>query len=620
MKKALCILLSVCMLCAFCTPFAIAQENTRVEIRFRVGDSVLKINGTDVPVETPYVVGEGVTLVPLRVITEAFGATVDWDDDSQTVSLDYPGVNILLQIGNPIAEVNGRPEKLLAAPELPNSSTMVPLRFIAETFGATVSYDDATAEILVVKEDKEDAPTLEGGITSARIGDSYYGWSIENPPSFEMVKRSFDGLETTFVYNQSNAFSLTVSAKTDAYRLVADSAQISQKLSKYETINKEKDEEAETILLQAQDDKNYYIIYVCSNEKYRFEFNGAFEKATPALRDEALRIFKSCSTSFTEGSFDLSEVEKGFRTYTNETMQLKMKIPAEYRMTSKETAFNDFTFAPIDESDTVSKIHITVLSKTDTLDAKTLCAQDYESNKALFNKKYSSFTEPAETQYENLKGYEYCYTILGYENARHVRDVFWDAGDYIFNVAVTIKRPSTEPEFASKKIISGIESTAPDTAEVGSLIRNTLLTGMTKAEEGNGWKLQVPYLYAKTDTASGIKLTDLVTDATMYYSFTEDELERSNMSQVISMLRAHYYDKNNSKDVQTMIVREIDGKQIYFWEFTKKTENKNPTSILLYAMADGTHTHTLVLLVSELYRTNDLDAAAIKLLLSAEAK
>ena len=63
----------------------------KVEIAFKVGDDVLKINGEDVTTETaPYVVetaSGGVTLVPVRVIAEAMGAEVLWDNDTQTVTI-----------------------------------------------------------------------------------------------------------------------------------------------------------------------------------------------------------------------------------------------------------------------------------------------------------------------------------------------------------------------------------------------------------------------------------------------------------------------------------------------------------------------------------------------------
>ena len=47
----------------------------KISIAFRIGDSTLKVNGSDVTVTTPYE-SNGTTLVPLRVITEAFGAEV----------------------------------------------------------------------------------------------------------------------------------------------------------------------------------------------------------------------------------------------------------------------------------------------------------------------------------------------------------------------------------------------------------------------------------------------------------------------------------------------------------------------------------------------------------------
>lgn len=105
---------------------ASAAEETR--ITFCVGEEILSINGNDIKVEKPYVVGDGVTLVPLRVITEAFGAEVEWVQDTKTINLSYPEVDIILQIGNPTAEVNQNAETLLAAPELTEGAQWFLLR------------------------------------------------------------------------------------------------------------------------------------------------------------------------------------------------------------------------------------------------------------------------------------------------------------------------------------------------------------------------------------------------------------------------------------------------------------------------------------------------------------
>ncbi|MCI8980422.1 MAG: copper amine oxidase N-terminal domain-containing protein, partial [Clostridia bacterium] len=139
-KRVISVLLTLCMAFSY-TVFATAEGGDKVEIKFKVGDSVLSINGADVEVETPYIAGDGTTLVPLRVITEAFGAQVDWEGTTKTITLTYPEVGIVLQIGSVVAQVNEHNETLLEAPALSaNGVTMVPLRFISETFGADVGY------------------------------------------------------------------------------------------------------------------------------------------------------------------------------------------------------------------------------------------------------------------------------------------------------------------------------------------------------------------------------------------------------------------------------------------------------------------------------------------------
>ena len=185
-------------------PFALAEndENTndKVEIAFNVGDSILKINGIETEVETPYVTENNTTLVPLRVITEAFGAKVDWDGDTQKITLTYPAVNIELQIGNIVATVNDHTETLLESPALSeNGVTMVPLRFISETFGATVGYDNDTQAILVTKEKMDNSSTVTGITDMTKTGDSYYLWSIDTPTQMKMADRTLDAMTTKFV-------------------------------------------------------------------------------------------------------------------------------------------------------------------------------------------------------------------------------------------------------------------------------------------------------------------------------------------------------------------------------------------------------------------------------------
>ncbi len=132
-------------------PEKVVIIETGVSISFNVGDKVLEINGEDVEVEiAPYIVGEGVTLVPLRVISESFGAQVAWDGETQTVHIIDGENAISLQIANKTAFVNGEPKEMEEAPELLGTGvTMVPLRFISEALGADVNWGGETQLITV---------------------------------------------------------------------------------------------------------------------------------------------------------------------------------------------------------------------------------------------------------------------------------------------------------------------------------------------------------------------------------------------------------------------------------------------------------------------------------------
>ncbi len=123
-----------------------AQQAT--EISFSIGSSHMQINGKQQQVQ-PSFIENGTTLVPLRVISEAFGAAVAWDDKTNSVSITLGGCSILLIVGDKSCFVNGEEQLLAAAPVVRDGSTMVPLRFISETFGADVQYDGQTQQVLV---------------------------------------------------------------------------------------------------------------------------------------------------------------------------------------------------------------------------------------------------------------------------------------------------------------------------------------------------------------------------------------------------------------------------------------------------------------------------------------
>lgn len=101
----------------------------------------------DMPVEP--VAKEGRTLVPLRSIFESMGASVDWNQASQTVTGVKDNRVIKLQLGNKIASINGENVTLDVPATAVNGSTLVPTRFVGESLGSKVDWDKNTRSVLV---------------------------------------------------------------------------------------------------------------------------------------------------------------------------------------------------------------------------------------------------------------------------------------------------------------------------------------------------------------------------------------------------------------------------------------------------------------------------------------
>jgi len=101
------------------------------------------LNGQPLATSVAPITRRGRTLVPMRDIFEALGATVQWNSLTQSIVATRGTTTVNMQIGNRAASVNGQRTLLEQAPIIHNGSTLVPLRFVSEALGAQVSWDDA---------------------------------------------------------------------------------------------------------------------------------------------------------------------------------------------------------------------------------------------------------------------------------------------------------------------------------------------------------------------------------------------------------------------------------------------------------------------------------------------
>jgi len=92
---------------------------------------------------TPVIV-EGRTLVPIRLISESFGADVDWDDLTKTVTVKLGDKTLNIKIGEKLPGMD-------VPAQIISGRTMVPLRFISEYFDANVVYNDSDRTIAIYR-------------------------------------------------------------------------------------------------------------------------------------------------------------------------------------------------------------------------------------------------------------------------------------------------------------------------------------------------------------------------------------------------------------------------------------------------------------------------------------
>jgi len=84
---------------------------------------------------------DGMILVPLRIIFEEMDASVEWDDDTKTVTASKDETVVKLTVGSMFPTINGKVVTIDHPGIIAADRTLIPLRFAAEAFGGTAEWD-----------------------------------------------------------------------------------------------------------------------------------------------------------------------------------------------------------------------------------------------------------------------------------------------------------------------------------------------------------------------------------------------------------------------------------------------------------------------------------------------
>ncbi|MFZ5822868.1 MAG: ABC transporter substrate-binding protein [Bacillota bacterium] len=143
MKRFMVILLATILAVVAAVPAFAARPVVKYPVTF---------NGHPVTFEVQPTVINGRTFVPFRAIFEKMGADIKWDGATQTITATRGDKTVKLTIGSTTAYVNNEAKQIDAAPFIDPeyNRTLVPLRFVGEAFGATVDFNAATTAISIV--------------------------------------------------------------------------------------------------------------------------------------------------------------------------------------------------------------------------------------------------------------------------------------------------------------------------------------------------------------------------------------------------------------------------------------------------------------------------------------
>ncbi len=121
----------------------------RLRIEMEPGKAGVKVNDAPAQLDVPAEVVDGRTLVPIRFIAETFGSKVDWEPSTRTITITRKNKVLKYFAYKDKAEFNGVEVTIDVGPIIRSGRTLVPLRSVAESLGAKVRWVAQTKSIII---------------------------------------------------------------------------------------------------------------------------------------------------------------------------------------------------------------------------------------------------------------------------------------------------------------------------------------------------------------------------------------------------------------------------------------------------------------------------------------
>ena len=206
MKKITSLIITLTIFCQLLVPVALATNISVI------------VDGIQVSFDQPPTIENGRTLVPMRDIFGALGASIAWDEEQLTAIAVKNGITIKIPIGSQTIQKNGTSINIDVPAKIINDRTFIPLRAVAESFDCSVEWNDSTQEITVCTKIEstdtyyEKLKTLI--ITNGSLKNGSFSWSVENlhlglrrnEKQITVMQVGNNGISGIYIYPNSKYF------------------------------------------------------------------------------------------------------------------------------------------------------------------------------------------------------------------------------------------------------------------------------------------------------------------------------------------------------------------------------------------------------------------------------
>lgn len=261
----------------------------------------IEYNGKVVKTDVNPFIEDNRTFVPIRFVAETLGKNVDWNNENRVVTINDGTKTIKLTIGNKKALVNDSEVEVDVAPLIRDNRTFVPIRFVAENFDAKIGWDSENYKV-----------TIEDANAKLRLSIEEEKYFKELSTLQKDLGNELDNLKKSFFDNEAKmSEDELLAAYEESEKNITD---ISNKVKNLEAPEKFKEAQKYTIIAN---DKLQEILPMFKNAIITGDPNEA-KKLVTELTDSQTKIQESVDALNAALKGEEYKPQEGIQVYKDE--------------------------------------------------------------------------------------------------------------------------------------------------------------------------------------------------------------------------------------------------------------------------------------------------------------